>query len=133
MRTACFRIFRTDRRFCGNTVCTRRTGCSGFMDFGQRNWYPYSGGAPTISIRWPSMPTPSACTRRRSPGSSGTMKSSGAGCPMCSWSCLRWWRNDLEGCGLDVAAPLLFVCIYTDYIILKVTYVSYCFLYVCVL
>ena len=26
----------------------------------------YSGGVPTISIRWPSMPTPSACTRRKS-------------------------------------------------------------------
>ena len=24
--TSCFRIFRTDRRFCENTVCTRRTG-----------------------------------------------------------------------------------------------------------
>lgn len=43
-----------------------------------------------ISIRWPSMPIPSACTRRRLPGSNGTMKSSGGRCPMCSQNCLRW-------------------------------------------
>ena len=29
-------------------------------------------------------------------GSSGTMKSSGDSCPMCSRSCLHWWKNDLE-------------------------------------
>ena len=27
---------------------------------------PYSGAVPTISIRWPSMPTPTGCTRRKS-------------------------------------------------------------------
>lgn len=41
-------------------------------------------------------------------GSSGTMKSSVAGCPMCSCSCLHWWRNDLEGCGLSRLHPSLF-------------------------
>ena len=44
------------------------------------------------------MPTPSACTRRRLPDSSGTMKSSGAGCPMCSRSCLLSSRSNKWGC-----------------------------------
>lgn len=36
------------------------------------------------------------------------MKSSGAGCPMCSWNCLRWWRNDLRGAGLCGLHPASF-------------------------
>ena len=41
------------------------------------------------------------------PGSSGTMKSSGAGCPMYSRSCLYWWKNDLEGCALMWVHPFI--------------------------
>ena len=37
-------------------------------------------------------------------------ESSGAGCPMCSWNCLRWWRNDFAGCGPFWSAPRLFFC-----------------------
>ena len=36
-----------------------------------------NGGAPTISIRWQSTPTPTACTRTRSPGFKRTIPSCG--------------------------------------------------------
>ena len=56
---------------------------------------------------------------RRSLGSRGTMKSSGGGCPMFSRSCLRWWKNDLEGCGFSgYTPPFCTICYFNPIFIL---------------
>ena len=69
---------------------------------------PYSGAVPTISIRWPSMPTPTGCTRRRSTAWNGTMKSCGARWRRCSGSSPSWWLSKTWAAGSLTGRPAAF-------------------------